>query len=303
MRAITVFAMVLVITLLPFMTSIRSARAAPPVVDPGGPYEAFVNENLLLDGSASFDPDGDPIIRATWHFGDGSDYEETPIGAPDGDFDLKTVHAYAALGPYLGLLEMEDLSGEIGIAVFIVEIVPHPDQADFLATALELSLLLETIDLPKGVAKSFDRKLMKIIEDVEESGRYDLALNQIKALLNHVDAQAGRFTEAELAATLQLVGQLSLTGAMILNPQLHSVAQAPPMTEWRSYEITVPVGVMPYDVHIIYDVNPLEADVVLKGWTASVLGREARFKTDSNPLRPGAKYRGGKFSARVPVGA
>ena len=39
----------------------------PPVVDTGGPYGAFVNQELVLDGSASFGVEGD-ILEYSWDF-------------------------------------------------------------------------------------------------------------------------------------------------------------------------------------------------------------------------------------------
>ncbi len=42
---------------------LNTAFGDPPIVETGGPYDALVNESLELDGSLSFDPNGDPIIR------------------------------------------------------------------------------------------------------------------------------------------------------------------------------------------------------------------------------------------------
>src|SRR5258705_692245 len=59
-----------------------------PVSNAGGPYTGTVGVPVTFNGSASTDPDGDPLTYA-WEFGDGS----SAVGsAPE--------HAYAAAGAY-----------------------------------------------------------------------------------------------------------------------------------------------------------------------------------------------------------
>ncbi len=48
----------------------------PPVADTGGPYKGCVNEEIILDGSNSFDPDGD-IIEYRWSISNGEYFPET----------------------------------------------------------------------------------------------------------------------------------------------------------------------------------------------------------------------------------
>ena len=47
-----------------------------PVADAGGPYVAEVGSAIVVDGPASFDPEGMPLTY-DWYFGDG----ETATGA------------------------------------------------------------------------------------------------------------------------------------------------------------------------------------------------------------------------------
>jgi len=67
-----------------------------PVANPGGPYLGAINTAIAMDGSASSDPDGDPLAYA-WSFGDGSNGD----GAAPG-------HSYAETGVYDVCLVVSD---------------------------------------------------------------------------------------------------------------------------------------------------------------------------------------------------
>ncbi|MES9991383.1 MAG: PKD domain-containing protein [Candidatus Thiodiazotropha sp.] len=68
----------------------------PPTANPSGPYAANVGEELLFDGTASSDADGD-IISYEWDFGDGT----TATGATPS-------HTYLAAGSYNVTLTVTD---------------------------------------------------------------------------------------------------------------------------------------------------------------------------------------------------
>ncbi|MBN1795297.1 MAG: hypothetical protein JW804_01360 [Sedimentisphaerales bacterium] len=80
------------------------------------PEPVKVNQEVLLDGSASYDPDsGDYIVRYEWDFtNNGSfDYYETSSIKPDGLFDGKTTHTYTIAGTYTCRLRVRDYKGPL----------------------------------------------------------------------------------------------------------------------------------------------------------------------------------------------
>ncbi|MBC8422466.1 MAG: right-handed parallel beta-helix repeat-containing protein, partial [Chloroflexi bacterium] len=81
----------------------------PPVADPDGPYVAYVDRPLTLDGSGSYDPDewmGDAVAEYLWDFGDG---DVVSTMAPTVE------HAWSAEGLYTVTLEVRDRGPEYGL--------------------------------------------------------------------------------------------------------------------------------------------------------------------------------------------
>lgn len=71
-----------------------------PTADPGGPYQALIAENILFDGSASYDIDGE-IVKYIWDFGDGRTGSGETIS-----------HSYEEPGSYLVVLTVTDNHGD-----------------------------------------------------------------------------------------------------------------------------------------------------------------------------------------------
>ncbi|HVN71101.1 MAG TPA: PKD domain-containing protein, partial [Desulfomonilia bacterium] len=71
----------------------------PPVAHAGGPYTSDIGHAILFDGSASYDPDGDPLMYA-WSFGDGASGS-----------GVSPSHAYGAAGTYPVTLTVSDGKG------------------------------------------------------------------------------------------------------------------------------------------------------------------------------------------------
>jgi len=91
---------------------------APPVADPDGPYLGAVNTPIALVGTASFDPDDDPLTYA-WDFGDLS----VGIGATP-------THAYGAAGIYNVCLTVND--GSVDSAQVCTSAVVYDPSAGFV---------------------------------------------------------------------------------------------------------------------------------------------------------------------------
>ena len=67
-------------------------------------------EQVLFDGSGSFDPDG-PLVDFVWDFGDGTSMRGTRVG-----------HAYDELGVYTVRLTVTDSNGATASATHVIEV-------------------------------------------------------------------------------------------------------------------------------------------------------------------------------------
>lgn len=76
--------------------SIYEFQNEPPIANPGGPYLAAVNTEIIFDGTGSSDPDGDPLTY-TWTFGDG----QSGTGS-------QPTHSYTSAGIYNTCLVVND---------------------------------------------------------------------------------------------------------------------------------------------------------------------------------------------------
>jgi hypothetical protein len=94
-----------------------------PVADAGGPYTVSVGEDLLLNGSGSYDPDGF-LIRYSWSFGDGT----SGTGAT-------VVHRYLRAGTFAVTLTVVDNLGASAsnMTVTRVTVSNHPPSAPWIA--------------------------------------------------------------------------------------------------------------------------------------------------------------------------
>ena len=86
----------------------------PPIVRPGGPYSGTAGQPVSFDGSASSDPDGDPLTYS-WVFSDG--------GRATG---VKPTHTFATAGTFSAALIVRDGRGGVASATTAVTIAPAP---------------------------------------------------------------------------------------------------------------------------------------------------------------------------------
>jgi PKD repeat protein len=85
--------------MLPFQVGCPAPGNHDPLANAGGPYSGGVGSAIAFDGSASSDPDGDPL-EYEWDFGDG----ETGEG-------VSPTHTYAHEGRYVVTLMVSDGEG------------------------------------------------------------------------------------------------------------------------------------------------------------------------------------------------
>jgi subtilisin family serine protease/PKD repeat protein len=90
----------------------------PPIAKPGGPYTAQRNIAVMLDGSGSNDPDGDPLTYV-WDFGDGT-----------GGTGPTPAHVYAATGTYSVKLTVNDGQVNSAVATTTVTVANTPPVAN-----------------------------------------------------------------------------------------------------------------------------------------------------------------------------
>jgi hypothetical protein len=104
----------------PFSTSQINNYNQPPIAKAGKNKSAFVNEQIIFNGSDSYDPDGD-MLRYIWYFGDGTN---------SGWLNTNTAsHSYEKPGKYLVTLSVTDrlLSST---DTFIITIISDDDGND-----------------------------------------------------------------------------------------------------------------------------------------------------------------------------
>ena len=113
----------------PATTTVTIANRAP-IANPGGPYLGNNATGLVVafDGSASYDPDGDPLTAYSWSFGDGT----TGSGA-------SPTHAYPGAGSYTATLTVSDglstsLPATVGVG--IADVIPPTPVTDLAAVGL-----------------------------------------------------------------------------------------------------------------------------------------------------------------------
>ena len=140
---------------------------SPPVADGDGPYLGLEGSPVLLDGSASSDPEGSPLTYK-WDFGDGSPLVTT---------EALVEHTYSSAGVYTATLVVND--GELDSAPFPTQVTigstgggQNDDVDAFMAFA---SPPERKVDLPAGTT-SYD--VVIIYGPTIDPGTFTASLNK-----------------------------------------------------------------------------------------------------------------------------
>ncbi len=137
---------------------IRPMVNVPPTASIWCPVNASTVFPVLMDASNSTDTDG-TIVEYWWSFGDGTQYIESDILAPDGSFDGITSHEYSDDGQYTVTLNVTDNNSSVSIKVSIpINIVNRPPVAKL--TAPDTLYSGETLYLDGSVSFDLDGQIV-----------------------------------------------------------------------------------------------------------------------------------------------
>ena len=134
--------------------SISFSANLPPVADAGGPYTGGIDQELIFDGSSSFDADGDPL-EYRWDF-------DTADGIQVDSTEENPTYEYSAAGTYTVTLIVSD--GEL-------------DSVPSTATAEARSVQQMVLNLAAGwnlislYLQPMDTRLSSVLSSIE--GKYD----------------------------------------------------------------------------------------------------------------------------------
>lgn len=159
------------------------SRNQPPLANAGPSQTIILGELVILDGTASSDPDG-YIVSYEWDFGDGY----------TGSGDLAE-HLYDSDGLYQVTLTVTDDYGDTNSATTSVSVLTHSEATQAIVD------IVENIGLPGGTENSLISKLDSAINSIENY-QDKAAKNKLNAFLNSVEAQRGKKITNDIADEL-----------------------------------------------------------------------------------------------------
>ncbi|MHA2225828.1 MAG: PKD domain-containing protein [Candidatus Hodarchaeales archaeon] len=151
------------------------------------PFGDFILPTDELQFYSSFtDPGTLDTHTLEWNFGDGTIVTGT----------LTPTHIYLEPGFYTVTFTVTDDDGDSSQTTLLIEI-ESPAQA-----TTEVIEVIQGMDLPEGTKLSLTSKLENVINMMEE-GLTQAAANQLRAFINHIEAQRGKsLTDTEADALL-----------------------------------------------------------------------------------------------------
>ncbi len=163
------------------LITFETAEQLPPLADPGGPYFGYTNDPLTLDGTLSFDPEGEPLTYA-WDFGDG----QQGTGS-------QPIHTYTAPGVYTVTLIVNDGTTNSAPVTTTVTIIDAPTGHPAHAGVPEVTRLVGV--LPNPTQHQAEVRYQLATTGHVKLRIYDVQGRQVRTL---VDAalEAGHYTAA-----------------------------------------------------------------------------------------------------------
>ncbi|MFH1725013.1 MAG: LamG-like jellyroll fold domain-containing protein [Elusimicrobiota bacterium] len=164
----------------------------PPTADAGPDQKILVGAEATFDGGGSSDSDG-TIVSYSWDFGD--------TGSGSGQ---TATHAYLSPGTFTATLTVEDDDAATGTDTAQVT-VQTPEEA--------LAELGDAVDALPGVPSGLKNALASKLDNALDSlarGNETAGANQIRAFMNHVNAQRGKKLTDEQADELIAAAQAIL---------------------------------------------------------------------------------------------
>lgn len=135
-----------------------------PVAIPGGPYELeSITRDLLLDGSTSFDPDGDPTFMLyDWDLDQDGQYDDANGSTPSFVLPQLVELGIGSPGIYSIGLRVTDMHGAFGYANTTLRVTNEPPVADAGGPYHVMSNLLSDIFLMGSATDPDDDPLLSL---------------------------------------------------------------------------------------------------------------------------------------------
>lgn len=154
----------------------------PPVANAGVDQTVVDNtsplgiEPVILDGSASYDPDDDDLLSYLWTWAEGSAYGENPT-------------VQFAVGTHIVTLTVTDL-GELSDSSHVIITVLECNPTTMIDA---LVAKVQSFNLQNGIENSLDVKLSnaKMSMDSVRDGDIQDAINKLQAFIKECEAQRG----------------------------------------------------------------------------------------------------------------